>query len=181
MATLIERIRCRAADPANATELADVVQPNIAPPATLATIARAEQMLGFRVTPFLAKLYHEVGNGGFGPGYGLIGLVGGVRDDIGQDAVTAYARNIEPDPCDPHWKWPAQLLPVCHLGCAMYLCVDCTNEEGNVIWFEPNPHEDGESWDSSFIRISCNVEELFAAWEQDRDWMVEFAPSEGPT
>jgi hypothetical protein len=55
-----------------------------------------------------------VANGGFGPAYGLIGVVGGAADDRRKNAVELYAEYRTPDPSDPHWAWPAKLLPVCH-------------------------------------------------------------------
>ena len=75
-----------------------------------------------------------------------------------------YESNRETSPEDPHWRWPEQLLPVVHLGCAMFFCVDCSDEHGMVVWFEPNTHEDGENWDDSFIPLSRSFEDLMIGW-----------------
>jgi hypothetical protein len=48
--------------------------PTIAPPATVAEVDAAEVALGFAIPPLLRRLYTEVGNGGFGPNYGLEGV-----------------------------------------------------------------------------------------------------------
>src|SRR5258708_13239995 len=40
-------------------------------PVTGEDLAQAEAQLGFGLPSFLRRLYLEVGNGGFGPGYGL--------------------------------------------------------------------------------------------------------------
>src|SRR5262245_55091738 len=82
-------------------------------------LAAAEERLGFKIPPALAALYTRVANGGFGPAYGLLGLVGGALQEHGNDAVSQYEAFRVSDPDDPHWSWPEKLLPVVHLGCAM--------------------------------------------------------------
>ena len=39
-------------------------------------IAGVEESLGFRLQPLLRRVYGEIANGGFGPGYGILGLRG---------------------------------------------------------------------------------------------------------
>ena len=124
----------------------------------------AERRLGFGLPTPLRLLYLQVGNGGYGPSYGLLGLVGGALQEDGCDAVTMYESNRKTWPEDPHWRWPEKLLPVVHLGCAMFFCVDCSDERGMVLWFEPNPHEDGEAWDDSFIPLNRSFEDLMSGW-----------------
>jgi hypothetical protein len=149
-----------------------------APLAAAEQVAQAEQVLGYPLPPFLVRLYREVGNGGFGPDYGLLGIAGGATDDRRHDALAAYEEYRQLDPDDPFWRWPPSLLPIINCGCAMYLCVDCSTPTGRIVWFEPNPHEDGESWDESFVRLPCDVEQLFEAWIEGRHWMKAFLPSE---
>src|SRR5436190_5225939 len=48
-----------------------------------------ESLLGFRLPPFLRRLYCEVANGGFGPDYGLVGMFAG-HTDGGKDIVGLY-------------------------------------------------------------------------------------------
>lgn len=53
-------------------------EPTLAfPPATEQQIRRTEQQLGFSLPPLLRLLYTQIANGGFGPGYGIIGAAGG--------------------------------------------------------------------------------------------------------
>ncbi|HZS77994.1 MAG TPA: SMI1/KNR4 family protein [Ktedonobacteraceae bacterium] len=47
-------------------------------PATPQQLAAAEKELGFALPATLRALYIELANGGFGPGYGLRGVVGGL-------------------------------------------------------------------------------------------------------
>lgn len=59
------------------------------PPATEAVVRETEAALGFQIPTFLKRVYLEIGNGGFGPGYGIIGLKGGYPSDAGT-LVEAY-------------------------------------------------------------------------------------------
>ena len=51
-------------------------------PVSREAVKVAEERLGFPLPPLLGALWVEVGNGGFGPGYGLFGLEGGHEDDV---------------------------------------------------------------------------------------------------
>ena len=139
------------------------------PPASGADVVASESRLGFTLTPLLRRIYAEVGNGGFGPGYGLLGILNGAADDRKHNAVTLYEEYRQHDPDDPLWAWPERLLPVCHLGCAMYLCVDCSDAQGPVTWFEPNPHERGKPWTDSFFHLADSTEAWLSAWVSSND------------
>lgn len=166
---LIEAIKSRASDPLRATEGADVVPAKAFPPASPAQLADAERALGFALPNSMRELYLRVGNGGYGPGYGLIGVADGAADDNGKRLVELYASFAAADPDDPHWRWPPRLLPVAHLGCAMYVCIDCSTPEERVVWFEPNPHADGEPWDDSFIPLAPSMTTWLESWLAGRD------------
>ena len=127
-------------------------------------IAAAEYRLGFRLPRLLRAIYGEISNGGFGESYGFLGLVGGPTNESGQDSVSLYESYRQANPGDEHWHWPEGLLPVCHLGCGMYHCVQCLDEELPVIWFEPNPHTPTLPWDDSFIPFSPTLREYLSAW-----------------
>src|SRR5215510_6467043 len=89
----------------------------------------------------MKRIYIEIGNGGFGPGYGLIGLTNGAPDDIGKIAPEIYNQLRSADRDDPNWKWPHGLLPICHWGCAILSCVDCTDPNFRMRIFDPNVRE----------------------------------------
>ncbi|MGK7873728.1 MAG: SMI1/KNR4 family protein [Xenococcaceae cyanobacterium] len=129
----------------------------------------AESDLGFALTPTLRRIYTEVANGGFGPQYGLLGLRGGMLNEDGNDAIAQYKLYRQPDPEDSYWSWPDGLLPLGHLGCAMYLCVDCTKDSGPVTWFEPNPHCLGQSWSDAFIPFAESTDNWLLAWLDGQD------------
>lgn len=137
-------------------------------------LASAEAKLGFGLTPTLRQIYATGANGGFGPSYGVLGLLGGMRNEDGNDAVDQFSVYRENDPDDPLWAWPQALLPFVHLGCAIYFCVDCTRQEGPIIWFEPNPHEFGEPWNESFIPFAASTEELLFSWLNGENLLERF-------
>lgn len=126
-------------------------------------IAFAESRLGFRLPRLLRAIYGEISNGGFGESYGFLGLVGGVLNEDGLDSVSLYGEYRQADPDDVLWHWPEGLLPVCHLGCAMYHCVQCLDEALPVVWFEPNPHANGSPWDDSFFPFAPSLREYLSA------------------
>jgi len=133
------------------------------------TIIDIETRLGFQLPPLLAAIYGDITNGGFGDSYGFLGLSGGPLNEDGMDAVSLYETYRESDPDDDHWHWPEGLVPICHLGCAMYHCVQCTDDSAPIIWFEPNPHEDEGPWDDSFIPFCPTLSEYLSAWIDDTD------------
>jgi hypothetical protein len=182
---LVDAIRARAADPQRATDSADVVAPRVYPAATRKAVREAERALGFALPEFLKELYFEVGNGGFGPGYGLLGVRGGARED-GRTVVDLYRQMRQPDPADPHWRWPEHLLPIATLGCGMYVCVRCSKPDESVVWFEPNPHVEGGSWEDAFIPLAPSVAAWLEAWLAGSDtftlesaWEAKFGKGEG--
>jgi len=96
--------------------------------ATPEAVQEAEALVGTHLPLLLRRLYLEVGNGGFGPGYGLLGLAGG-HDDQGRTAVDLYRAR----------EFPAHLLPLLTWGCAIYSLVDL--RDGAVWGYDPNPGE----------------------------------------
>jgi hypothetical protein len=90
-------------------------------------------------------------------------------NEDGNGAVDQYLMYRQPDPDDKHWIWPKGLLPIGHLGCAMYLCVDCTKSNGPVILFEPNPHEVDAPWNDAFFPFAESTEQWLNAWLDGED------------
>jgi hypothetical protein len=74
MRSLVKELQERVADPRRAADCA-INEPR-RPPAPISAdqLGRVEQLLGFGLPEMLRALYLEVGNGGFGPGYGLLDL-----------------------------------------------------------------------------------------------------------
>lgn len=68
-------------------------------------------------------------------------------------------------------------MPIIHLGCAMYVCIPAIPVGGDprLIWFEPNPHEDGQPWSDSFFRTTFTLQRLLDVWMDGQDWFSEFS------
>ena len=136
--------------------------PRFHPPLARAELQDAEARLGFELPAVVRQLYAEVANGGFGPGYGLLGLMGGARSDLGDDAVELYRRFRQPDPDDAEWGWPEALLPICGWGCAIHSCVDCRNDDAPVVRFDPNQVEG--DWSIAFTAEGRSFEAWLEGW-----------------
>jgi hypothetical protein len=96
-------------------------------PASPAAVAEIETLVGSGLPSLLRRLYLEVGNGGFGPGYGMLGLAGGHTDDGRHTATDLYRAGT----------FPAHLLPLCYWGCAIYSLLDI--KSGEMWGLDPNP------------------------------------------
>jgi hypothetical protein len=110
-------------------------------PASSDAVDEAEHALGFPLPRLLRRLYLEVGNGGFGPGYGILGVRDGFTDDLGDTALDAYRRfhSLRRD-----FSVPDSLLPICHWGCAIYSLVDCATASIDMWACDPNPGVDDD-------------------------------------
>jgi hypothetical protein len=142
-------------------------------PATLDEVAEAERRLGFRLPRLLQRMYTDVANGAWGPEYGANGLIGGARVDVDQGLVEWYqGMRAGPDDEDPAWPgWPDGLVAVCHWGCAIWSCVDCSSADGRVIRFDPNPFGPGsESWAGAWTVERPTLAEFV------RDWLTDDLP-----
>ena len=121
---LIGRIKKRVADPLRAVDAAEWVRPipAMAPPATEADVDAAEAALGFPVPLLLRRLYTEVGNGGWGPFYGLQGIpTDGAKPDA-NDIIGFYLECISSERAleSPAVQWPRGLITLISRGCVDY-------------------------------------------------------------
>ena len=134
---LIRELQRRVADADNAVDhrFADDAIP--ARPLDTAGLEVVEERLGFALPEALRDIYLNVANGGFGPGYGLLGVGAGATDDLGNTADSLYVLFDQPDPADPEWSWRPHVIPFAYWGCAVYSCI---TPAGTVIGF------DGEEW-----------------------------------
>ena len=98
------------------------------PPVAMEAVRAAEEALGFAFPPLLVRLWTEVGNGGFGPGYGIFGLEGGsVEESQGLNIVDNYLATCR----DP--EWPRKLVPVCEWGGDDATAIDCSTPAGSMV------------------------------------------------
>jgi hypothetical protein len=135
------------------------------PPASPRELAESEERIGFDLPPLLRSIYSEIANGGFGPGYGFIGLI--TRVPLGQfkgdSAVELFESFRDGDLENPTWVWPERLIPSCDWGCAIRSCIDCSEPRLPIIRFDPNKPED------QFVRESPSLAEWLEDWLDGKD------------
>ncbi len=115
-------------------------------PVTVEDVAQAEVQLGFELPAFLKRLYLEVRNGGFGPGYGLFPL--NDHHPSTDSLVTAYLgmRSMSQKDIDEHWAdekekpalWPERVLMMCDWGCNIYSCLNCSSPDLPIFRMDSN-------------------------------------------
>ena len=103
----------------------------------------AESRLGFDLPTLLRDMYVGVGNGGFGPGHGLIGINCGrpFHPVISSDLVDLY-RSFRQRPTHNE-PWAERLVPICHWGRSYFSYIDCALPSAPVLAFDENSHGHG--------------------------------------
>lgn len=118
---LINAILKRASDSETIHDMAEGLSPapRIKPKASPEQIAEAESRLGFEIPKLLKTIYSEIGNGGFGPGYGLYSL---------DELVNEYKNMLK----DTNFTWDKNMLPICTWGCTFFTCVDVSDSDLSI-------------------------------------------------
>jgi hypothetical protein len=145
---LIARIKERSNNPRFRNSMAGRAM-SLYPPVDLESVREAERQMGFRLPPLLERIYVEIGNGGFGPGFGLYGVAGGYAEDLqGLTLPELYLSEIE-------YHWPEKLVSICDWGCTMGSAIDCSSPEGEIVFLG----------DSSPVCMPEGI--TFTAWLED--------------
>ncbi len=116
---LISALRHRVQDPGSRTDMAARFPVDIAVPASPEEIEATEASLALCLLDLHRRVLSEVGNGGFGPGDGLIGTPRGRLDEDGRSIVELRAAILG----EPGTPLPP-LIPLCDWGCGSWSCVD---------------------------------------------------------
>ncbi|MFZ4274418.1 SMI1/KNR4 family protein [Streptomyces arboris] len=156
---LVQRVAIRAASDSE----------DLPAPVDDARIAEAGAQLGFPLHPLLARLYGEVADGGFGPDYQLLPLLG-----PGSSVVGEYLERRQASVGAEHPEWPEGVVPILTWGCAMYAAVDCFSEDCQVLLFEPNPYSGG-SWEQCWFLDAAGLAEWLETWLAGTGWFEEDA------
>lgn len=138
------------------------------PPVTAAELAAFERHTGAPLPDLWREIFTTIGNGGFGPGYGIYGLITGAPDDQGHVALQIYETFNQTDPEDPTWHWPSGLIPIAHWGCAMQSCIDVSSPQGRMVRFDPNNHGPDEGWEGAWWEEAATSVQWWGAWLDDR-------------
>jgi len=145
-------------------------------PASAQAIAEAEQSLDFPLPPVLKQVLLEVGNGGFGPGHGLLGVRGGATDEHGNSMLDLYDGLSATNPDDPGWRWPERLVPLCPWGDSTYSCIDCSVPEGQLVTYDANGYRPGTDLERLFTAQDLAVDAWLRLWTEGVDLWSRMFP-----
>src|SRR5215472_3354144 len=132
---LIQRLSERNADRDRATD-GGIHSRKLTPPAAIKILRSVELEIGFKLPELLRTIYLRVGNGGFGPQYGIVGTRGGAKLD-GRTLETLYKDMLKLERENSVWRWPKRLLPLANYGCGQWSCVDCEYKKLPMILWAP--------------------------------------------
>ena len=142
-------------------------------------LLQTEQVLKFSLPPVLRALYTQLANGGFGPGHGIDGILGGYHSDgYGDNIVLRYLHNKRNaaivDLLDyeqnlapgqhleiPDDIWFDRCLAICHHGLGVYTYYDC--KSGYVFEYSPT-HEVSHHRSYTLNMIACSLEDWLELW-----------------
>jgi hypothetical protein len=78
---LLDALRTRRAEVGTRIDMTTVPAPPLFPPCSEVELTEAERSMGLHLPRLLKLVYANVGDGGFGPGAGLLGLASGYHLD----------------------------------------------------------------------------------------------------
>lgn len=137
-ADLVQRISQRAHQPTTIHDMSDTPWAEVRFGARLQpeVLAHIEHTLGMALPPLLKQIYLEIGNGGFGPGYGLLRAYRTRR----QNSLLEVIERFNQRAADQHCIWPKGIIPLCTWGCGIYSFVDCEDAAFPVVVYDGNQY-----------------------------------------
>lgn len=131
-------------------------------------IEKFEQEIGYILPDLLKQLFLQIGNGGFGPGYGLFPLVSSTEEnmlDFSKDFVE----------CEFDF-WKTSHIPLVHWGCGIYTYMDLANPGAKLQVFDGNNYDEEDPQFNGVFEIPHNLESFFQAWVDGVDlWKEMFS------
>ena len=161
---VIERLRVRRANPVDRIDMKTLPVPPPYAAVPLSVVDASERALGVTFPVLLRRVYSEVGNGGFGPGAGLLGLVGGHPDADGRTLVERYQslRGV---------GWREGLLPLFDWGDGTWSAADTRTLTGGIVTAD----------ESGFTKTAFELGSWFLAWTEGTDLHSEIYEIEDAT
>ncbi|MEZ5942483.1 MAG: SMI1/KNR4 family protein [Planctomycetaceae bacterium] len=134
------------------------------PPATDSQIAAAERRIGCTLHKNHRQLLLEVANGGFGPGYGVVGVDDGFHDPDGGALESSHDLIVSMSDSLPEGF---RFAPLCDWGAAIWSVLSCT--DGMVYVF----------YEGSFYQTNDDLTAWISKWLDNKDiWASMFAFSD---
>jgi hypothetical protein len=128
-------------------------------PLSEAAVAKVEKSLGFPLPGDLRQLYREIGDGNFGPFFGIRRLSNWAKDYLKLRAELAEERGH---------PWPENLLPLVFLN-GKRVCLD--RDTGRVVlWARPPKRCSAKKWDASFVPQAESLAEWLERWVDTPTW-----------
>ncbi len=139
---LIDRIRTRAHNPSTINDMAEGMSPPSVLPTvtTMEKVAGVETKLGFALPELLRRIYTEIADGGFGPGYGLTGIESDRNSCLNGNLAESYEYYMRESKAEFGAPWQPKLLPILTWGCGILSCVDCVDPAFPVYYLDPGMH-----------------------------------------
>ncbi|MGY2893019.1 SMI1/KNR4 family protein [Deinococcus sp. UYEF24] len=143
-ASLVRRLRERVGDPQRFADELHGHGPNA--PADPVALAEVETQLGLRLPDLLRQIYLEVGDGNWGPGYGLLPL-------RGESYASSAGSLLDESRAS---ETPGQVF-LCYRGCTVFSVLDSASGRVGIVDVGTE-FSDQVSWQAS------SVTEWFEAW-----------------
>lgn len=136
---LVHRLIEKSRTPGQATDLL-FGSFKVYPPVSTNELENAEQKLGFQLPQILRTAYLQVGNGGFGPGYGLLALNRDGSPNFHMNLVDWYLECTRPSNSS---VWPREYIDVCNWGDGITSAVKWTDPGSPVYRCNGDQYEEG--------------------------------------
>ena len=164
--SLIERLKERASDPKRFIDVPEAFPHRIYPPVLPDELARAEQILGFHLPHLLQQVYLKVGNGGFGPGFGLFALNNNGAKHYHMNLVDWYFEGLNfkhPD----YLAWPSEFLTICDWGDGITSALKWTDNNVPVFRVHGDRYEGGP-WEAKMTLEAASLHTWLEDWLSER-------------
>jgi hypothetical protein len=164
---LLNAINERAHDPKRFVDLPDVVNKTyeLPPPVSPAELSHAEQRLGFQLPGLLRNMYLHVGNGGFGPGYGLLALNSNGAKNFHMNLVDWYLEGVNFSHPD-YPAWPRFFITLCDWGDGINSTMSAADPAGAVFRCRGDMYEEGP-WEKAMRIEAASLHEWLEDWLND--------------
>ncbi|QQE13393.1 SMI1/KNR4 family protein [Planctomycetota bacterium] len=126
-------------------------------------IKAVEARLGLILPDLLRSVLTRIGNGGFGPGYGLIGTSDGYCSEFGDIASTYWRIRDDWKRCGD--QWPRNLILFCEFGCNIFACVQANNQS------QIHLLSSGERF-----KMNYDLDTFFNLWVAGHDFFDDLPP-----